>query len=198
MALYQSNDRIILASASPRRKELLLSTGLPFEIEISKHDESSKYGEEPKSYARRIAKEKAECIAKNNQQAWVIGADTIVVLNGKVYGKPENHQEAIQMLETLQGKTHQVIGAFAVLRKDKGIARVESHSTDVTMRPLSKQEIESYVASGEPMDKAGAYAIQGAGASFIEEIRGSCTNVVGLNLSALLRVLVELDVIGSK
>lgn len=195
MALYSSKGKIILASASPRRRELLAATGLEFEIEAPQCNELQNIGEKPKEYAIRIALMKAESVAAKHRDAWVIGADTSVVQNGEILGKPTNKENAARMLQILQGCMHQVVGAFAVLQHDKNISHVEVHSTDVEMRKMSLEEIYAYIASNEPMDKAGAYAIQGIGGAFVQRIDGSVTNVVGLNLSALLTVLVNLGAI---
>ena len=194
MAIYSQNGELILASASPRRKELLELAGLKFSVEPSAHPESVLKGEAPHDFAARVALEKAGSVAGRHPHSWVIGADTSVVLGSRIFGKPADEADAVRMLMELQGRVHQVVGAFAV--KGPGTApHVEVHSTDVVMRALSQAEISGYVESGEPMDKAGAYAIQGAGGAFVESVSGSFSNVIGLNISALIKSLFGLGAV---
>ncbi len=195
MALYSAKGQVILASASLRRKELLESTGLKFSIEVSKHLEARYEGEAVAVFSARVAKEKAELVAARIPDAWVIGADTSVILDSELFGKPKNKQDAFRMLEALQGKTHQVVSSFAIVKHAAALCHFEVHSTDVEMRELSTKEIEAYIASGETMDKAGAYAIQGAGGAFINRINGSFSNVIGLNIAALIAALLKLEAI---
>lgn len=194
-SVYKSSGEIILASGSPRRKELLSGIGLDLKIEVPGHPEDILPGEDAGSYAARVAREKAELVAVKNPDAWVIGADTTVVLRGVIYGKPENTADAKRMLMELQGTVHQVVGGFAVINKSRSVEHVEVHSTDVEMRPVSEEEAEAYAACGEPMDKAGAYAIQEAGGAFVSRISGSFSNVIGLELSALIEALIRLGAI---
>jgi len=182
-------QRLILASGSPRRKELLSGIGLSFETSVPGSDESILPGESAMKMVERLALRKAWAIAENNRQAWVLGADTTVVLHGEILGKPEDAKDAERMLSGLQGSTHEVVGAFAVINAARAIEHVEVHRTSVTMIPLSPEVIREYVQSGEPMDKAGSYAVQGIGASLVSTVEGSYTNVVGLNLAATLQAL---------
>jgi septum formation protein len=172
---------LILASQSPRRKSLLLNAGLDFKVVPAAVDEppySSEYT--PAEYARNLAVLKAEHVAQDYPDHWVIGGDTIVVTGDRVLGKPASADDAFEMLSLLNGKSHKVITGFAVLSgrsKKRVISTVE---TQVTFKKLSSQEIKGYIDSGEPFGKAGAYAIQGLGSILVREIEGSYTNVVGL------------------
>jgi septum formation protein len=185
--------RLILASASPRRQELLGLLALPFEVIPSEVDETVPLGElgeraSPSEVARRLAEVKAADVAARHPDALVLGADTIVVLGDVILGKPVSPEDARRMLALLSGRTHQVITGVAL--RGARMAVSDAVSTDVTFRELTPHEIDAYVATGEPMDKAGAYALQGRAAVLIGGIRGDYTNVVGLpipRLAALLR-----------
>lgn len=185
--------RIILASASPRRRELLAQIDLKFEVIPSLVSEEGEPLSTPAKTAEYLAVIKAEDVAgKLTGDGYVIGADTIVVLDGVLYGKPVNKADARGMLTRLQGRAHQVITGIAVIRlRDKEIL-VEHETTTVMMRPLTLEEVDRYIDTGEPMDKAGAYAIQGRGAVFIPSISGCYFNVVGLPLARLLSMLNKL------
>ena len=145
--------------------------------------------ETPKQMVERLSLAKAQTLTAANPEAWVLGADTCVVIDGHVLGKPENEDQAVAMLQKIQGREHTVWGGLAIVNRNHGVSHVESHSTQVKMASLSDAAIRLYIASGEPMDKAGAYAIQGIGAGLVESVSGSYTNVVGLNLSATLMAL---------
>jgi septum formation protein len=181
--------RIILASASPRRRELLAKIGLQFEVEPSSYDEVFNIESEPRKYARQISLGKALAVAPKYPNAIIISADTIGILDGTIIGKPKSRDEAIKILSMLSGRPHLVITGFTVLdtARHKKISR--SIVTKVYFRELSMSEIESYVATGEPLDKAGAYAIQGLGSVLIKKIVGDFYNVVGLPLSAVSETL---------
>lgn len=184
---------LILASASPRRSELMRQIGLDFEVRVSLVEEDITPPEHhPEVYASTLAEHKAADIARGISDGIVIGADTIVVLDEQILNKPGDPDDALRMLAMLQGRTHQVITGLAVLEVSNGkIAReiVEHVATDVTMRAASLEELHAYVDTGEPLDKAGAYAIQGRGSVFIEGIVGDYFNVVGLPLFTLARIL---------
>ncbi len=187
-----SQTPIILASSSPRRKDLLSQAGVVFSIVVSGCDETPVPGESPREMVERLAVVKAAVVADQNTGAFVIGADTTVCIDGEVLGKPESFEQACEMLRKIQGRTHEVLGGIAILNRTLNIERVWSHSTKVTMAPMSEEVIARYVQSGEPMDKAGSYAIQGLGLQFVESVEGSYSNVVGLNISALMAELVTL------
>jgi nucleoside triphosphate pyrophosphatase len=179
--------RVILASQSPRRRELLALVGIPHDVRPANLDENVLPGEEPSAHAERLARAKAEAIAAGERDAVVIGADTIVVLDGDILGKPRDKAEAVAMLRRLSGCTHTVITAVAVAHKGRTVSGVES--VEVTFRPLNDMQIEAYIATGEPRDKAGAYGIQGFGAVIVERIHGDYFAVMGLALGRLVGLL---------
>ena len=181
--------QIILASKSPRRKELLGLFHLPFAIEVADADETMDPAGRPADEVAKVSCRKANAIARNADDV-VIAADTIVVCDGKILGKPASQADAFQMLSMLSGKTHQVMTGMTVLFGDKAVTCTEI--TDVTFRPLSDGEIRRYIATGEPMDKAGSYGIQGGAALFVEGICGDYYNVVGLPVCRLQKILAAL------
>mgnify|MGYP001558937733 CR=1 FL=1 len=185
--------KLILASSSPRRAEVLADAGFTFEVVAARVDELRQTGEQAEAYVRRLAEAKARAVAGGvSPPAIVIAADTVVVMNGEVLGKPASAEDAAQMLRRLGGRSHQVLTGLAVLRILGGAARVEVETTQVTFAPLTETEIEAYVVSGEPLDKAGAYAIQGRGGRFVARVEGCYFNVVGLPLARLYRMLSEM------
>ena len=175
--------RLVLASASPRRAELLTAAGFEFDVDPVHIDESRQEGETPAVYVERVARLKAGAGAARHPTRVVIGADTAVVLENDVLGKPRDEADARDMLRRLSGRSHEVMTAVAVA--SPGGIRTHVERTTVWVRRLSEAEIASYAASGEPMDRAGGYAIQGLAARFIPRIDGSYSNVVGLPLAAL-------------
>jgi septum formation protein len=179
--------RVILASQSPRRRELLTLIGIKHEVLPADIDESLLPGERPAPHAERLARAKAHAIAEREPGAVVIAADTIVVVDGDVLGKPRDAAEARAMLNRLSGRTHTVLTAIAVARESRTESAVES--VDVTFRALSDEEITAYIATGEPMDKAGAYGIQGYGATIVERVTGDYFSVMGLGLRRLVDLL---------
>ena len=187
-------ETLILASASPRRRELLTQAGYRFAVQPSSVPESRRPGEEAIRYATRLAREKAEEVFARHQPSaahapvMVLGADTVVVCDGEVLGKPADAADATRMLLLLSGCTHQVVTGVAVVW-GLGSAEVAAELTQVTMCTLSPQEISDYVASGEPMDKAGAYAIQGYAGRWIPRVHGCYFNVVGLPLALVTSLL---------
>lgn len=179
--------RVVLASASPRRRELLKLIGIAHSVVPSDFDETMQPGEEPKGHALRLAVEKARAVARAHPDAVVIGADTVVVLDGKVLGKPPTHAVAREMLQQLNGRTHTVITAVAVAYG--GALSRGAEQVAVTFRRLAEDEMDAYVATGEGMDKAGAYGIQGFGATIVERIEGDFFAVMGLPLVRLVGLL---------
>ena len=197
MTSTTKSSSIVLASASPRRSELLTLARIPFTVVPADIDESVHIGETPTKYALRLAEEKAKAAAgKAGVGRYFIGADTIVVLEGVILGKPVDEDEAFSMLTSLSGRTHAVITGICVYDCLTGDSAPQAVTTTVTFTDLTEQDIKSYVATGCPMDKAGAYAIQGGAASFVERIDGSYTNVVGLPTCELVRLLRSLGVDG--
>jgi len=185
----------VLASKSPRRQELLRNAGIEFTVAPSDIPEEPRPGEDARSFAERLAREKAQAIARERPDDWILGADTVVVVKGEILGKPTNAEDAERMLRLLSGRTHEVTtGVCLSSPTSSGISRVEdvrSETTLVTVSELSADDIASYVASGEPMDKAGAYAIQGRASRWIPRIEGDCSNVVGLPMALVWRMLRE-------
>ena len=184
--------RVILASSSPRRRDLLDLIGVQHEVRPSNADESQLAGERPEVYAERLARAKAALIADGNPDALVIAADTIVVVDGDVLGKPRDADDASRMLARLSGRAHLVITAVAVALEKRIVSTTEEVS--VTFRELSPGEIDNYIATGEPMDKAGAYGIQGYGATIVRRIDGDYFAVMGLSLVRLVELMSEVGV----
>jgi septum formation protein len=193
---------LVLASASPRRQELLHHAGISFAVQATDIPEIPQAGETPKTCAERLAQEKALAVFRLRPQDFVLGADTIVVVDGQILGKPRDRADAARMLRSLSGCSHEVttgvclVGPRDQLRTENqelttGFQDTRSETTLVTMAPLSDQEILAYVATGEPMDKAGAYAIQGMAARWIARIEGDYFNVVGLPVSLVHGMLRE-------
>lgn len=190
--------KLILASTSPRRKELITLLGMPFDVVPSLADEDTPDTWNAVQVVEELALRKAQAVYDTlpgqSEQAIIVGSDTVVVLDGKILGKPSDRQEAKDMLESLQGRTHQVYSGVACIRTTDGATQVSHRATSVTMKPLAAKVIDAYVRTGEPDDKAGSYAIQGLGATFIERIEGCYFNVVGLPLSLLSDLLADLGV----
>jgi septum formation protein len=185
-----SNVSLILASASARRSELLAAAGFAFEVLPANVDETPQDAERPKDYALRVARAKAERVSSRRARDVVLAADTVVVADDRMMGKPADDAEAAEMLRALSGVVHEVHTAV-VLRAGQRIVE-QVVTTRVRFHPLTEREISWYVATGEPAGKAGAYAIQGRAARFVDRIEGSWSNVVGLPISTVYRLLVEL------
>ena len=186
--------KIVLASASPRRKELLEQMGLQFEVDPAGYDEGKTSASEPHEMARELSLGKARAAARKHRNALIIAADTFVVLGDRMFGKPHTNAQAREMLRALNGRTHSVITGFTVLDTENGKVMSRSVETRVHVRKLTLGEIDSYVRTKEPLDKAGGYAIQGLGAVLVDRIEGDFSNVVGLPLSALAESLREFGV----
>jgi nucleoside triphosphate pyrophosphatase len=187
--VVNTSGRFILASASPRRIELLSLLGLRFEIMPSSVDEKFIEDETPRDHVLRLSEEKAKMASTLHPDAWVMGADTVVIINGHVLGKPRTPEEAKEMLGKLSGQTHTVFTGFTVVRKSVDILIRNAVASSVRFRTIPEDEMAWYIRSEEPYDKAGGYAVQGMGAFFIKEIRGSYTNVMGLPLCEVVDVL---------
>ena len=185
--------RVILASASPRRAQVLRDAGIEFEARLAQVEETRRPKETPEAMVQRLAEEKAVAGAAGVAgAALVIGADTAVICEGALLGKPSSPADAQRMLRLLAGRTHKVVTGLSVLRLPDRELRVELETTRVAFAPLSERDIEEYVASREPLDKAGAYGIQGRAGRFITRIEGCYFNVVGLPLARLYRLMSEL------
>jgi len=178
---------LILASSSPRRRELLTQAGIAFIVDPADIDESHRSGESPIAFTLRLAREKAEAVFARHPTATVLGADTIVVCDAEILGKPVDTNDAARMLHLLSDREHQVITGVAIISPQG--TRTQADTTTVAMRKISEEEIQNYIATGEPMDKAGAYAIQGGAAPFITHIEGDYTNVVGLPVKLVQQML---------
>ena len=190
-----SKNNLILASASPRRKELLESIGVPFAVIPSGVDEIARDGETSEIHAQRLAEEKAVDVSRQYPGLWILGADTIVVIDDQILGKPSDEADALKMLSTLAGRTHVVFTGYAILNSMyPDMKTVSCARSEVFIRELSYGEIAAYIRTREPMDKAGAYAIQGVGSAIVERVCGSYTNVVGLPLCEVTRDLKKLGV----
>lgn len=189
-AITKTPVRVILASQSPRRRELLAQIGLAHEVRPADIDESVHPGEEPVPHCERLARDKAHTLAVVHPDAVVIGSDTIVVIDGAILGKPIDAADAVAMLERLSGREHTVYTAVAVAQGGRTYSAVEA--VRVQFRVLTRGEIEAYVQTGEPNDKAGAYGIQGFGATMVERIDGDYFAVMGLPLRRLVELLVSL------
>lgn len=180
---------IILASQSPRRKQLVELLPWQFEIHTEEVEEQIDSNLTPEQNVQELARQKAEAVAFKYPTKWVVGADTVVCYGGKIMGKPRDEEDAKVILRLLSGKTHQVYTGVAIIHKESGVTHTFYKETKVTMQILTESEIEDYVASKEPLDKAGAYGIQGYGARYISEIQGDYYNVVGLPVHELYKVL---------
>jgi septum formation protein len=182
---------IILASASPRRAELLRSAAIPFTVDVADIAEDLKAGEKPVEHAERLAREKAEVVANRNPGKIVLGADTIVLVDDQILGKPRDPADAKRMLGLLSGRAHQVITGVAIVFLESEYRKLETRSekTEVFFDKLTPADIEAYIATREPMDKAGAYAIQGIASRWITKIEGDYANVVGLPVALVWEML---------
>jgi septum formation protein len=186
--------KLILASASPRRAEILCNAGIPFEVQATLLDESRRSGELRGDYVRRLALEKARAAANAQQDSGdrlYLGADTVVVAGDEILGKPDSEEDARNMLRSLSGTVHEVHTGLALVRRPGAMEGVVEEITRVTFAPLSDEEIDAYISTGEPFDKAGAYGIQGIGGRYITRIEGCCFNVMGLPLARLWAFLRE-------
>ena len=188
-----SSCKVVLASSSPRRRELLNLIGIAHEVRPANLDESMRPREAPRRHAERLARDKASAIAMRDPDLITIAADTIVVIDRKVLGKPVDKEDAARMLAMLSGREHTVITAVAVSRGKKLRSAVEE--VKVKFRHLREDEIEAYIATGEPMDKAGAYGIQGYGATIVERVEGDYFAVMGLPLVRLIGLMRDVGVV---
>jgi len=189
------NESFILASLSPRRRELLGGMDLKFSVIPSGIEEPENDDESPRDHALRLSLEKARAVADQHPDAWVLGADTIVIVDGEILGKPKNPEHAKKMLRKLSGRDHIVITGFSIVQKKGNVAMSDAVESTVFFKNLPDDEIEWYAGTDEPYDKAGAYAVQGKAAFFIKEIHGSYTNVMGLPLAEVVAALKEAGII---
>ena len=190
-----SRSRLILASSSPRRDELMRAVGVPFRVVPSKVEEVPAPGEPPGRFVRRAARDKGEEVAKRYPDSFILAADTIVVVSGRILGKPKDAKDGARMLKQLAGREHRVVTAVCLLRSRDGYRDEACETTRVRFRDLSRREIAGYLKTGETGDKAGAYAAQGAGNLLIDRIVGSYTNVVGLPMTRVVEMLLRAKLI---
>lgn len=191
---------IVLASQSPRRRKLLTQAGIPFRVVTSSVEEKITKTE-PDEVVKELSFQKAENVAAGQPEGiWVLGADTVVALDGKILGKPKNEEHAKEMLRELSGNTHSVFTGVTFYKKEKGGDKSVSFAeeTRVTFYPMTEEEINAYVSGGDPMDKAGAYGIQGAAAVYIQRIEGDYNTVVGLPLAAVYQKMKDLGILGGR
>lgn len=193
--MYRNRQAIILASGSPRRRQYLQEMGLDFTVQTSVVEEQPFSGERPEDFVMRMAVEKAVAVSERNPHAWVIGGDTVVCFDKRILGKPADEKDAVDLLMALSGREHLVMTGFCVTHFGNAVKEVRSVTTYVRFARFSRRIAEAYAATGESLDKAGAYGIQGRGACLVESIDGSYSNVVGLPLCELLNVLLEHNVI---
>ena len=191
--LFRNLAPLVLASASPRRREMLACLGIVFEVYPADVDETPAPGEAAKAFVLRLARDKAAAVAPRFPDRWVLAADTVVVLDGEILGKPSGPDEAAAMLDRLSGRGHEVWTGFCLTRGGKEVARAEC--TKVRFATFPSEVMRAYVRTGEPLDKAGAYGIQGVGGFLAEAIDGSYGNVVGLPLAVVLQALLAQAVI---
>ena len=183
----RKQERLVLASSSPRRTQLLDMLGIPHEVDPAHINEDPHSGERAEQLARRLAKEKALAVAKRRPRRWVLGADTVVVIDGELLGKPDSPLHAEAMLGRLAGREHQVVTAVALVRD--GVAHEACDVTRVRFRSMTAELIRAYVETGEPLDKAGAYGVQAGGAALVERIEGDFFGVMGLPLRLVVSLL---------
>lgn len=195
MKTPKENLSLILASKSPRRRYLLEQAGLKFSVTPSDIDETTIPLSSPETYVRRLAEAKAVSVSQKYPDKWVIGADTIVLNNGEILGKPRSEDDARTMLEQLSGQTHQVLTGYAVVCEAKNRKFSETVTTDVLFKHLTDEEIQWYIQTKEPFGKAGSYAIQGIGSFLVKRISGSYTNVVGIPVCEVIEFLIKEEII---
>lgn len=185
--------KIILASQSPRRTEILTGLGVAHTIQVADIDETPVVGEGPAELVMRLAQGKAQKVAQDLSEGYVIGSDTIVVYNEQILGKPSDEEDAFKMLRSISGHHHKVMTGVSVVNAATGETVTDLGTTDVLMKVLTDETIKAYIATGEPMDKAGAYGIQGVGASIVESIEGEFYTVMGLSVNTLLKVFEKFE-----
>ncbi|MBN1883392.1 MAG: septum formation protein Maf [Deltaproteobacteria bacterium] len=193
--IYRTTAPLILASRSPRRIDFLSTLGLQFRVIPADVDETFRAGETFEEHVLRLSVEKARAVSVHHPDAYILGADTLVAVDNRLLGKPEDPEDAARMLRILSGNTHRVISGFSIIREATESIYKQCVETDVTMRNILPEEIEAYAATLEPLDKAGAYAIQGMAMAMVTKIEGSYTNVVGLPVPEVITALMELGAV---
>jgi len=195
---FYSLEPLVLASASPRRREMLRRLGIDIAVAPVEVDETPRTGEKPAAFAQRMAIAKASAAAEKMPGSWVLGADTVVAVGGKILGKPRDPADALATLRQLAGTTHVVVTGVCFCCPDRGRQDAWEEVTAVTFMDTPEDVLAAYIATGEPLDKAGAYGIQGIGSFLVRGIRGSCTNVIGLPMDSVVRYLLRNAVIAAR
>jgi len=193
--LYKTIAPLVLASQSPRRRELLVQMGIKFSLTTADIEESQFADEAAADFVARMALEKALAVVAKFPESWILSADTIVVLNDKILGKPEDKNDAVRMLSAIAGNWHQVFTAFTLHHPQQQISVSRLDTSRVKIAALSAEQVKAYIDTGEPLDKAGSYAVQGIGGAFVESIAGSPTTVIGLPMPLLITELLKNQVI---
>ena len=193
--MFVTKKPFILASASPRRRRFLENLGIDFTIHVADVDETPNPTENPQDFVCRLAFEKADAVSQKHQKSWVLGADTVVVLEGEILGKPMGESSARDMLKNLSGRSHEVWTGFCLRNIENLVVGKQAVKTEVRFSALTEDIIDAYIATGEPLDKAGSYGIQGKGGFLVEQIHGSYSNVVGLPLTEVVNVLMKYEII---
>lgn len=195
---FATIGELILASASPRRQQFLRELGIDFSIEVAEIDESCNSGEKPERVVTRLAYEKAACIASQFPNVYVLAADTVVVIDDEILGKPKNSKDAEAMLKRLSGRWHEVWSAFSIQKSSDSLYVQQAVRTRVLFRGISDDLCRAYVLTGEPLDKAGSYGLQGRGGFLVEEIKGSYSNVIGLPLAQVIDIMLQYGIIAPR
>jgi septum formation protein len=193
--MFKTDKELILASSSPRRRQLLAGLGIDFTVMVPDVDESLLAGEEAHDYVQRMAESKGAAIAGLHPEAWVVAADTVVIADGRLLMKPENEDQAVEMLVLLSGRVHQVRTGYCLCCRGEHKKIVRSVLTEVRFKPFDSIWARAYARTGEPLDKAGAYGIQGRGGVLVDSLNGSYSNVVGLPLAEVVALLAEHQVV---
>jgi septum formation protein len=189
LSVILKGRKLILGSSSPRRAKILRDAGVDFELRVPPEVEENTLGSDPVEHVLSLSRAKAESVARHVKEGIILGADTIVVLDGEILGKPKDKKEALSTLTKLSGKTHTVFTGITLINNDDNRLLSDYDSTEVTFNSLAEEDIRSYIDTGEPMDKAGAYGIQGMGSFLVKGIRGSLDNVIGLPTEKLKEML---------
>lgn len=192
---FHTNGTLILASGSPRRQDFFHGLGLAFRVHVADVDESLNPGEKPEAFVLRLAEEKARTVAESAPDSWVVAADTVVDIDDTILGKPDDKAHALEMLKRLSGNWHEVWTGFCIVHREGKVCLKKAIRTAVRFAQFSDEVLAAYAATGEPLDKAGAYGIQGIGSFLVAEIKGSYSNVVGLPMAEVIAELLALEVI---
>ncbi len=195
--VFRTNGKLILASGSPRRRDFFHGLGLDFSVQAADVDESLHPGEKPESFVLRLAESKARTVAESEPDSWVVAADTVVDIDGVILGKPADEAHALEMLTLLSGNWHEVWSGFCIFQAKGNVCLQKAVRTAVRFAEFPVEVLAAYAATGEPLDKAGAYGIQGIGSFLVSEINGSYSNIVGLPLAEVVAELLALGVIAS-